>query len=131
MVDEQLEDLKQVQQLLAGGDILSVQRLVERHDMLRAIVHLDGQQQIGVAELGYDKFRVRSPKNNTSKNAELMQCPECQSTHLNKNIQKKGKQNYICVGGGRQFIDCYQPHKGYLEEVKREGLKMSVNGRGF
>jgi hypothetical protein len=31
--------------------------------------------------------------------------------HL-KNGQKKGKQNYICVGGGRQFIDCYQPHKG-------------------
>ncbi|MFE1745135.1 IS1 family transposase, partial [Coleofasciculus sp. H7-2] len=26
-----------------------------------------------------------------------MQCPECQSTHINKNGQKKGKQNYICV----------------------------------
>jgi hypothetical protein len=38
------------------------------------------------------------PKNNPSKNAELMQCPECQSTHVNKNGQKKGKQNYICVG---------------------------------
>src|SRR4028119_152774 len=33
----------------------------------------------GVAELGYDKFIVRAPKNNTSKNAELMQCPECRS----------------------------------------------------
>jgi transposase-like protein len=50
---------------------------------------------------------VRAPKNNTSKNAELMQCPECQSTHVNKNGQKKGKENYICVGCGRQFIDCY------------------------
>ena len=131
MVDEQLEDLKQVQQLLAGGDILSVQRLVERHGMLGAIVHPDGQQQIGVAELGYDKFIVRAPKNNTSKNAELMQCPECQSTHVNKNGHKKGKQNYICVGCGRQFIDCYQPHKGYSWDVKRECLKMYVNGLGF
>ena len=52
-----------------------------------------------------------------------MQCPECQSSHVNKNGQKKGKQNYICVGCGRQFIDCYQPHKGYSEEVKRECLK--------
>jgi len=47
--------------------------------------------QAGVAELGYDKFIVRAPKNNTSKNPELMQCPECQSTHVNKNGHKKGK----------------------------------------
>ena len=67
----------------------------------------------GVGELGYDDLRVRAPKNNTSQTAELMQCPECQSTHVNKNGQKKGKQNYICVGCGRQFIDGYQPHKGY------------------
>jgi transposase-like protein len=46
-----------------------------------------------------------------------MQCPECQSTHVNKNGQKKGKQNYICVGCGRQFIDCYQPHKGYSKKL--------------
>ena len=85
----------------------------------------------GVAELGYDKFIVRAPKNNTSQNEELMKCPECQSTHVNKNGQKKGKQNYICVGCGRQFIDCYQPHKGYSEEVKRECLKMYVNGMDF
>jgi ribosomal protein L37AE/L43A len=73
----------------------------------------------GIAELGYDKFIVRAPKNNTSKNAELMQCPECQSTHVNKNGQKTGKQNYICVGCGRQFIDCYHHYKGYSEKVKR------------
>jgi insertion element IS1 protein InsB len=60
-----------------------------------------------------------------------MQCPECQSTDVNKNGQKKGKQNYICVGCGRLFIDCYEPHKGYSSEVKRECLKMSVNGMGF
>ena len=52
---------------------------------------------LGVAELGYDELRVRSPKNDTSQNVELMQCPECQSTHINKNGHKKGKQNYICV----------------------------------
>ena len=60
-----------------------------------------------------------------------MSCPECQSTHVNKNGHKKGKQNYICIGGGRQFIDCYQPHKGYSSEVKRECLKMYVNGMGL
>ncbi|NQE38532.1 hypothetical protein E5S67_06317 [Microcoleus sp. IPMA8] len=60
-----------------------------------------------------------------------MQCPECQSTHINKNGHKKGKQNYICVRCKRQFINDYQSHKGYSEEVKRECLKMYVNGMGF
>lgn len=60
-----------------------------------------------------------------------MQCPECTSTHINKNGHKKGKQNYICVNCGRQFIDCYEPHRGYAEDVKRECLKMYVNGTGF
>jgi hypothetical protein len=60
-----------------------------------------------------------------------MQCLECQSTHVNKNLPKKGKYNYICVGCGRQFIDGYYRHKGYSENVKRECLKMSVNGMVF
>ena len=60
-----------------------------------------------------------------------MQCPECQSTNINKNGHKKGKQNYICVKCKRQFIDDYQARKGYSEEVKRECLKMYVNGMGF
>jgi transposase-like protein len=60
-----------------------------------------------------------------------MQCPEGQSTHVNKNGHKKGKHNYICIRCSRQFIDCYQPHKGYSWEVKRECLKMYVNGMGF
>ena len=53
-----------------------------------------------------------------------MQCPECKSTHINKNGHKKGKQNYICIKGKRQFIDNYQPQKGEPEEVKREWLNM-------
>jgi DNA-directed RNA polymerase subunit RPC12/RpoP len=64
-------------------------------------------KKCGVAELGYDRLRIRLPKNNTSKNIELMQCPECQSSYVNKNGHKKGKQNYICVNCARQFIDCY------------------------
>lgn len=32
---------------------------------------------------------------------------------------------------GRQFIDCYETQIGYSEEVKRECLKMYVNGMGF
>ncbi len=60
-----------------------------------------------------------------------MQCPEYQSTHINKNGHKKGKQNYICVSCKRQFVNDYQSQRGYSEEVKRECLKMYVNGTGL
>ena len=60
-----------------------------------------------------------------------IKCPECKSTHVNKNGHKAGKQNHICVDCGRQFIDCYQTHQGYTEEIKRECLSMYVNGMGF
>ncbi len=60
-----------------------------------------------------------------------MQCPECGSSHIRKNGKKKGKQNHICVTCGRQFIDHYDPPKGYSDEVKRECLRMYVNGSGF
>ncbi len=60
-----------------------------------------------------------------------MQCPECKSTHINKNGKNKGKQNYICVDCQRQFIECYQTHKGYPDSVRRECLTMYVNGMGF
>ncbi len=64
-------------------------------------------------------------------NKILMQCPECKSTHINKNGKKKGKQNYICVECGRQFLDCYQVQRGYCEQLKRECITMYVNGMGF
>src|SRR4028119_7919 len=76
------------------------------------------------------KLSSERQKSHTFK-SNIMQCPECKSTHINKNGHKKGKQNYICIKCKRQFIDCYQPHKGYPEEVKRECLKMYVNGMGF
>ena len=60
-----------------------------------------------------------------------MQCPECNSTHIRKNGKKKGKQNHICVDCGRQFIIGAQTTKGYSDQVKRECLKMYVNGMGF
>ena len=60
-----------------------------------------------------------------------MQCPECQSTHIRKNGKRKGKQNHICVDCGQQFIDCYDPAKGYSDEVKRDCLLMYTNGLGF
>ena len=60
-----------------------------------------------------------------------MQCPECKSTHINKNGKKKGKQNYICVDCRRQFLDCYQTNRGYSNEFKRECLTMYVNGLGL
>ncbi len=60
-----------------------------------------------------------------------MQCPECKSTHIRKNGKRRGKQNHICVDCARQFIADYTPRQGYSDEVKRECLKMSVNGMGF
>lgn len=60
-----------------------------------------------------------------------MQCPECKSTHINKNGHKKSKQNHICVDCGRQFIDSYQTHRGYSDQLKNECLLMYVNGTGF
>lgn len=60
-----------------------------------------------------------------------MQCPQCQSTHIRKNGIKRGKQNHICVDCGRQFIEHYETSRGYSDEVKRECLKMYVNGMGF
>lgn len=59
-----------------------------------------------------------------------MQCPRCASTHTRKNGRQRGKQNYICVSCGRQFIDAYEP-KGYSEDFKCECLEMYVNGLGF
>jgi transposase-like protein len=61
-----------------------------------------------------------------------MQCPECSSEHSRKNGKnRQGKQNHICVNCGRQFIEDYQPHQGYGDEIRRECLKMYVNGLGF
>ena len=60
-----------------------------------------------------------------------MHCPECNSTHIRKNGKRRGKQNHICVDCDRQFIDHYQTTRGYSDGVKRECLKMYVNGMGF
>ena len=58
----------------------------------------------------------------------IIECPECKSTHVNKNGHKAGKQNHICVDCGRQFIDCYQAQQGYTEEIKRECLSIDLFG---
>ena len=76
------------------------------------------------------KLSSERQKSHTFK-SNIMQCPECNSTHINKNGHKKGKQNYICFPCKRQFIDDYKLQKGYPKEVRREGLKMYVNGMGF
>ena len=58
-----------------------------------------------------------------------MQCPECKSSHIRKNgINKKGKQNHICVPCGRQFIDNYENHRGYDEKTKKECLTLGFRG---
>lgn len=46
-------------------------------------------------------------------------------------VKKKVSLHYLFVDCGRQFIDCYQPHRGYAQEVKHECLKMYVNGMGL
>ncbi|MBD2566150.1 MULTISPECIES: IS1 family transposase [Nostoc] len=60
-----------------------------------------------------------------------MQCPYCGSTEIRKNGKRRGKQNHICTKCDRQFIDVYDPPKGYSEEIKQECLKMYLNGMGF
>ena len=47
-----------------------------------------------------------------------MICPTCQSSNINKNGLKRGKQNHICKDFRRQFIDVYSP-KGYSKNVKK------------
>lgn len=60
-----------------------------------------------------------------------MECPECQSTHIRKNGIRRGKQNHICVDCGRQFVQDPRTERGYSDEVRRDCLKMYVNGMGF
>jgi len=60
-----------------------------------------------------------------------MQCPYCESTRIHKNGKRRGKQNYKCVSCSRQSIDVYSPAKGYSDEVKKECLKLYVEGMGF
>lgn len=61
----------------------------------------------------------------------MIECPECKSVRINKNGCKRGKQNYICVECGRQFIENYESPRGYAQEIKQECLTMYVNGMGF
>jgi transposase-like protein len=60
-----------------------------------------------------------------------MNCPSCDDSHIRKNGRKSGKQNYICVSCGRQFIDKYEPSRIYSNQMKEECLKMYLNGMGF
>ena len=60
-----------------------------------------------------------------------MHCPHCHSTDIKKNGKRSSKQNHICAQCGRQFIDEYDPPKGYSQEFKRECLEMYLNGMGF
>lgn len=60
-----------------------------------------------------------------------MECPECRSTRIRRNGKRRGKQNHICVDCHRQFIEQDETTRGYSDEVKRECLKMYVNGMGF
>jgi transposase-like protein len=60
-----------------------------------------------------------------------MKCPECECQHIQKNGKRKGKQNYICVLCRRQFIDDYEPYRGYSDSIRQDCLKMYVNGMGF
>lgn len=59
-----------------------------------------------------------------------MQCPWCNSNHVNKNGRKKGKQNYRCIDCKKQFIDSYD-RRGYPQEIKQECLNMYVSGMRF
>ncbi len=46
-----------------------------------------------------------------------MQCPECGSSRIRKNVNRRGKQHHICVDCARQFIDDYTSMRGYSDET--------------
>jgi insertion element IS1 protein InsB len=82
---------------------------------------------IAIAKRCLGRSRAKLTKT-MNRELESIECPECKSTRINKNGHKAGKQNHICVDCGRQFIDSYQSYQGYAQEVKKECLKMYVNG---
>lgn len=59
-----------------------------------------------------------------------MNCSKCQSNNIRKNGHRRGKQNYQCKDCGRQFVESHSS-KGYSPSVKKNCLKMYVNGLGF
>lgn len=48
-----------------------------------------------------------------------------------KNSINKGKQNHICLDCCRQFIEQYETTRNYSDEMKRDSVKIYVNGMGF
>ena len=60
-----------------------------------------------------------------------MKCPECNSTNIRKNGIKRGKQNHICYDCRRQFVIHNEKPPGYSDDIKKDCLKMYVNGMGF
>ncbi len=56
--------------------------------------------------------------------------PQCHSSHYRKDGYQKGKQRFECKDCGRLFRSAYTP-KGYLPQIKKECLEVSLDGRGF
>ncbi|WP_416674202.1 IS1/IS1595 family N-terminal zinc-binding domain-containing protein [Egbenema bharatensis] len=52
-----------------------------------------------------------------------MQCPKCTSIQLQKNGNRRGKQNYRCKDCGCQFIASYT-QRGYSDDAKQICLRM-------
>jgi transposase-like protein len=81
------------------------------------------------AESMYD-LSANKKIENQNKPLKSMQCPWCNSNHVNKNGRKKDKQNYICLDCRKQFIDSYD-RRGYAQVIKQECLEMYANGMRF
>lgn len=65
-----------------------------------------------------------------SGNNQTMDHPQCESTQISKNGQRKGKRNYIDRGGDRQFIASYDGLR-YPVDIKIQCLEMYLNGMSF
>jgi len=48
-----------------------------------------------------------------------------------KMASEEVNRHHKCVNCGRQFIDVYSPPKGYSNEVKKECLRLYLDGMGF
>jgi len=60
----------------------------------------------------------------------MKQCIYCESKHLNKNGQRRGKQCFWCRTCGRQFLESYEI-KGYHPVIKEQCLKLHARGLGY
>jgi DNA-binding GntR family transcriptional regulator/ribosomal protein L37AE/L43A len=121
---------RQIYEAIARRDIATATEASAQH-------LLQSQQRI------VQIFQQREPSSQTINSASIPRkketkirvsqkliCPNCQSSSVNRNGNRDGKQNYLCKQCGRQFLESYLP-LGYSPEIREKCIKMHAEGLGF